>query len=140
MKILKRILSIIIWTFIALYLLLMTVTHIPAVQQYIGRQSASLLADKLGTEVKVGRVDLGFLNRLVIDDVRMQDQQGKEMLRIGRLAVRISATLTSNLHSTHWHRRTPRARHRLTCTSIRSSCVIPVSSSISYGYRRHRSS
>ena len=90
MKILKRILSVIIWAFIALYLLLMTVTHIPAVQQYIGRQSASLLADKLGTEVEVGRVDLGFLNRLVIDDVRMQDQQGKEMLRIGRLAVRIS--------------------------------------------------
>ena len=90
MKGLKRILNITIWGFIALYLLLMTATHIPVFQHYLGQKTASLLTDKLGTEVKVGRVDLGFLNRLVIDDVMMQDQQGKEMLRIGRLGVRIS--------------------------------------------------
>ena len=90
MKVLKRILSIAIWGFIGLYLLLMISFHIPAVQEYIGNKTAKLLADELGTKVRVERVDLGFLNRVVIDKVMIEDQQGKEMLSIGRLGVRIS--------------------------------------------------
>ena len=64
--------------------------HIPAFQQYIGEKTANLLADKLGTEVKVGSVNPGFLNRLIIDKVSIMDQQGKEMLNVHRLGIRIS--------------------------------------------------
>ena len=43
----------------------------------------------LGTEVSVGRVDLGFLNRIIIDDVVVLDQQQQEMLKTSRLSVKI---------------------------------------------------
>ncbi len=64
--------------------------HIPAVQRYIGNKTAGLLAETLDTNVQVGSVDPGFLNRLIIDRVCIYDQQGKEMLTVNRLGVRIS--------------------------------------------------
>ena len=90
MKILKRIIYITIWGFIGLYLLMMTMFHVPAFQHYIGNKAAGILGNILGTEVKVGNINPGFLNRLVIDDVLIKDQQGKEMLLIHRLGIRIS--------------------------------------------------
>ena len=67
----------------------MAVSYIPQTQNYIGRKVAGAISDKLGTEVSIGRVDLGFLNRIIIDDVHIKDQQSKEMLRVGRLSVRL---------------------------------------------------
>ena len=69
---------------------MITSFHIPAFQRYIGDKTAGLLAEKLGTEVKVGSINPGFLNRLIIDRVSIMDQQGKEMLKVNRLGVRIS--------------------------------------------------
>ncbi|MCI6619121.1 MAG: translocation/assembly module TamB, partial [Prevotella sp.] len=62
-------------------------THIPSVQRQIGIQVSESLSQKLGTKVRVGRVDLGFLNRIIIDDVSIEDQKGKHMF----LATRVSA-------------------------------------------------
>ncbi len=90
MKVLKRIFSITVWGIIGLYILMITSFHIPAFQRYIGDKTAGLLAEKLGTEVKVGSINPGFLNRLIIDRVSIMDQQGKEMLKVNRLGVRIS--------------------------------------------------
>ena len=89
-KVLKHIFSITIWIVIGLYVLMIASFHIPAVQRYMGDKTAGLLAEKLGTEVRVGSINPGFLNRLIIDKVSIMDQQGKEMLRVNRLGVRIS--------------------------------------------------
>ncbi len=59
------------------------------VQGYIGRKVASALEDKFGTEVSIGRVDLGFINRLIIDDFAMKDQKGNPLLSSTRLSVKI---------------------------------------------------
>ena len=67
----------------------MLVTHIPTCQGYIGKQVSNLLGEKLGTRVEVGRVDLGLLNRVIIDDVLIYDQQKKMMLGVSRLSVRM---------------------------------------------------
>ena len=67
----------------------MAVSYIPQTQNFLGRKVAGAISDKLGTDVSIGRVDLGFLNRIIIDDVRIQDQQHKDMLRVGRLSVRL---------------------------------------------------
>ena len=58
-------------------------------QQFIGSEVADALSDKLGTEVRVGRVDLGFFNRIIIDDVVMLDRQRQEMLRASRLSAKV---------------------------------------------------
>ncbi len=89
MKLLKRFISWTIWGVIGLNLMLLTMSHIPAVQRYVGTETARAVSDALGTEVTVGRVDLGFLNRIIIDDVRIYDQQKKPMAYVSRLATKI---------------------------------------------------
>ena len=48
-----------------------------------------MLSEKLQTQVDVGRIDLGFFNRLTIDDVVIHDREMVEMLRASRLSVKI---------------------------------------------------
>ena len=88
-KILKRFISIVIWTVIAVNLLSAAILRLPSVQQFAGNKVSELLGEKLGTKVNVGRVDLGFLDRIIIDDVNIYDQQKKLMLTVSRMAVKI---------------------------------------------------
>jgi len=88
-KLLKRFVSWTIWGVIILNVALMTVSYIPQAQNYLGSKVADAIAQKLGTQVSIGRVDLGLLNRVIIDDVRIKDQQQQDMLRVGRLSVRL---------------------------------------------------
>ena len=89
MKLLKRLVSWTIWGVILLNVTLMAVSYIPQTQRFIGGRVAGAISDKLGTKVSVGRINLGFFNRVIIDDVTILDQQQKEMLRVGRLSVRL---------------------------------------------------
>jgi len=59
---------------VGLYFLLVILLHIPAVKGFIGQEASHVLAEKLGTKVEIGKVDLGFLNRLIIDDIMVYDQ------------------------------------------------------------------
>ena len=54
--------------------------HLSPIQHFLGNQVSSALAQKFGTKVSVGRVDVGFFNRIIIDDVMMYDQKGDSML------------------------------------------------------------
>ncbi|MGN0069214.1 MAG: translocation/assembly module TamB domain-containing protein [Prevotella sp.] len=72
-----------------LYFTTIILLHIPAVQRHIGGMLAGEISERLGTSVKTGRVDLGFINRVIIDDLLLFDQQGKHMLEAKRLSVKI---------------------------------------------------
>ncbi len=85
----KHIISGIIWTILGLYLILLILLHISGVQRFIGDGVSSALSEKFGTKVDIGRVDVGFLNRIIIDDVVMQDQQDKQMIRASRMTAKI---------------------------------------------------
>ena len=89
MKRLKHIFNWVIWSIFGLYILLLVIIHLPAVQRYLGQKVADAIGDELNTEVRVGRVDLGFFNRLIIDDVVIKDQRQTDMLRANRLTVKI---------------------------------------------------
>ena len=79
-----------VWTVVGLYLLLVILLQIPAVQSFLGSTISGLAGEKLGTEVKVGKVNIGIFNRLIIDDVMIYDQQGKAMVRAGRLSAKVN--------------------------------------------------
>ena len=79
----------ILWTVVSLYLLIAVLLHIPYIQGAMASGVASVLASTLDTRVEIGRVDLGFLNRIVIDNTTIYDQGGQPMVRAARLAVRI---------------------------------------------------
>lgn len=92
MKKLRRIINIILWVTVGLYLAIIAMVHVPAVQSALGRAVASAISKKLGTAVSVGRVDVGLFNRVIIDDVAMLDQHGKRMLWTSRLSAKFSYT------------------------------------------------
>lgn len=77
------------WTLAFVYIGIVVVLHIHPVQRWIGGVVAEAIADALGTEVSVGRVDLGLFNRLVIDGVRIMDQRNDTLLQSSRMAASI---------------------------------------------------
>ena len=85
----KHIISSIIWTILALYVILIVLLHLPPVQTFLGSTVATALAQKFGTEVSVGKINLGFFNRIIIDDVRMLDQKGDSMIYASRLSAKV---------------------------------------------------
>ena len=89
MQTFKHIVNWCVWTLLGLYVLIMIAIHTPWVQRQIGSAMADLIGAKLGTKVSVGRVDLGFLNRVILDDVVLKDQQQRTLLRVGRLTTKI---------------------------------------------------
>ena len=89
MKRLKHIISWAIWTLLALYVIALVLVRLPAVQSYLGNQVASAIGRKLGTEASVGRIDLGFFNRIIIDRVNIKDRQMTDLLTADRLTARL---------------------------------------------------
>ncbi|MBR6494918.1 MAG: translocation/assembly module TamB, partial [Prevotella sp.] len=85
----RKITNVALWAVIGLLIATVVLLRVPTVQQFIGSKTAEVLSEKLGTEVSVGRVDLGFLNRITIDDVDIRDQQGEQLLKASRLSAKI---------------------------------------------------
>ena len=89
MKLFMRIVNTAVWSLLALFVAAVTALRMPAVQDWTGEKVAQLLSEKLGTTVEVGRIDLGFMNRLILDDVVIYDQQQKKLLNVGRLTAKV---------------------------------------------------
>ncbi|MBR3454784.1 MAG: translocation/assembly module TamB domain-containing protein [Bacteroidaceae bacterium] len=61
----------------------------PFAQHAIGDFVAHALSDKLHTDVSVGSVRIGLLNRVIIDDIDIKDQNGKNLLKVSRATANI---------------------------------------------------
>ena len=85
----KHIVNWLVWSLLAVHILLLVAIHIPFVQSFIGEQAASALSEKLGTQVSLERVEIGFPNRIILDHVNILDQSNEEMLHAGRLTAKI---------------------------------------------------
>ena len=86
---LQTIIKILCGTIFTLWLLAFIIPKIPTVQRYLGQEVSAALEKKIGAKVKISRVDLRLFNRITIDGVELYDQQGKEMLRAGRISAGI---------------------------------------------------
>ena len=69
--------------------MLVVLLHVPPVQAFIGSEVAGALAQKFGTQVSIGKVNLGFFNRIIIDDVMMLDQKGDSMICASRVSAKL---------------------------------------------------
>ncbi len=63
--------------------------HIPAIKNCIGTEVSHVLVEKIGTKVNIGSINLGFLNRVIIDDILIYDQNGQKLLTSSRASVKI---------------------------------------------------
>lgn len=88
-KRLRHIFAVLAWTLLGVYAIVVVLLHIPAVQQFVASAASDLLSEKLGTKVSVGNVNLGLLNRAIVDDVYIADQHQRDMLRCHRLSAKI---------------------------------------------------
>lgn len=68
------------------YFGLIALVRLPAVQHRLSEYVAGRLAELFRTEVSVGNIDLGFLNRIIIQNVDVKDQNRNGMFHISRLA------------------------------------------------------
>lgn len=88
-KRLRKIIRILVGAVIGIYLLLVALLHIPAVQKGVASLISNSLKDILHTEVTVGRVDLGYFNRVILDDIQVKDKDGGQLLHAARLAAKM---------------------------------------------------
>lgn len=83
-KTVRWVLGIILSLYIGTILLL----NIPYVQRQISVLVANELTNVLGTQLTIGRINMGLLNRIIIDDLLLNDQSDKEMLKVSRLSAK----------------------------------------------------
>lgn len=112
MRVFKWVINIVLWTVIALNVLFFSVTRLPVTQRFISEQMADVVSDLLGTQVSIGRVDIGILNRIIMDDLVIHDQNQHEMIRAARLSVKMDvlplmqgkvAISSAQLFGAHFH-------------------------------------
>lgn len=88
-KALLHIFSSIVWIIVSIYAIVVILLHIPAVQVSCGQYLSNILENKIGAKVEISRIDLGFLNRVIADGFIVYDQNGKQMIRLSRLSIKI---------------------------------------------------
>ena len=89
LRVFKHIINITVWAILLLFIVLTIAVHLPAVQRQLGQQVSEVIGKKLGTEVQIGRVDLGIFNRLILDEVLIRDQQKDDMLHAARISAKV---------------------------------------------------
>lgn len=88
-KAIKHLINAVLWTVVCLYILLITVSKIPDIQRSAAKEIAEILEKELGTHVTIARVDAGWLNRIIVDSIRIEDRRGQNLLSANRVATRI---------------------------------------------------
>lgn len=78
------------------YFGIIAVLSIPFIQKRLSGFTAQELSRIMQTEVRIGNIDLGLLNRVIIQNVYLEDKSGKELLKINRLSAKME--LSSLLH------------------------------------------
>lgn len=86
---LKHIINGFVWTVVILYFSIIAAVHLPFVQSWLGEAVSGAIGQKLGTKASVECIDIGFLNRIIVDGVTIYDQSGKRMLKASRVAAKL---------------------------------------------------
>ncbi|MCM1107644.1 MAG: translocation/assembly module TamB [Clostridium sp.] len=71
---------------LGIYLAVVALLNIPAVQRSLSIAVSSALEDALDTEVRIGRIGPGLFNRLVVDDLVLCDHEGNDLFKASRLS------------------------------------------------------
>ncbi len=63
-------------------LIILTVLQLSSVQTYLGRMLTKSIAEKTGYEIVIKKVDIQWLDRLIIEDVEVKDLNSNDMIYI----------------------------------------------------------
>lgn len=76
-------------TFICLCLSPFILLRVPSIQKYLGNRIEKTLAEKIGSEVHIGQIDIRLPNRAIIDDIRIYDHSHRMLLKSGRMSAAV---------------------------------------------------
>ncbi len=86
----KKILKVIAWmvvSIVALLVVAVLLIQIPAVQSRLTQKAVAFLEGKIGTDVSLGAIRIGFPKRVVLEGIYVEDQSGDTLLYAGRLSL-----------------------------------------------------
>ncbi len=92
-KYLRKGLKIVLWivgSIIGLFLLIVLLLQIPYIQNIVKDKAVSYLEKKIGTEVHIGKIEIGLPKKVILEGVYFESQQGDTLLAGDKLAVDIS--------------------------------------------------
>ncbi len=87
-KRIKYTVRILVGILIGLYAGLLMLLNIPYVQGQLSARVSKELGKLLHSEVSIGRIDMGLLNRIIIEDVLLHDRNNLELLKVARLSAK----------------------------------------------------
>lgn len=92
-KYLRKSFKILAWIFvslISLFLLILLLIQIPAVQNFAKDKAVTYLEGKIKTKVSITKIDISFPKKVILEGVYFQDQNNDTLLSGNKLAVDIS--------------------------------------------------
>lgn len=92
-KYLRKGLKIFLWiigSIIGLFLLIVLLLQVPYFQNIVKDKAVSYLEKKIGTDVSIGKIEIGLPKKVILEDVYFESQQGDTLLAGDKLAVDIS--------------------------------------------------
>ncbi len=81
--------SIVAWIF-GIYAAIVVLCNLPFMQRAFADWAANALEKQLGTKVEIGSINVGFLNYIIVNDLRVEDLDHKEMLKVARVSASIN--------------------------------------------------
>ena len=87
-KTIKKTVRWIIGTLLFTYAATILLLNIPFIQQRLAVLVAHELSSTLNTNVSIGKIYMGLLNRIIIDDLWLEDQNNDEMLKVARVSAK----------------------------------------------------
>ena len=92
-KYIKKSLKIAAWILGSIFLLLLLLVffiQVPYVQNKLKNKAVNYLETKIGTDVNIGRIEIGFPKKIIIEDLYLESQQKDTLLFGKKIAVNIS--------------------------------------------------
>ncbi len=92
-KYVRKTLKISAWTvgsIVGLFLLLVLLIQVPAVQDYIKGKAVNYLQEKIKTPVRIDRIEIGLPKKVIVEGIYLQDQKGDTLIHGEKIAVDIS--------------------------------------------------
>lgn len=84
----KYLVRVLVLGILAFHISLLVLVNLPSVQGKLSAVVSTELSKLLKTDVSIGHVDLRLFNRIRVDNVRLNDQQGENLLQVSRLSAR----------------------------------------------------
>ncbi len=86
----RRTLKVVLGIVLSGYLVLLLALNYGPCQERMAQIAAEMLSEKVHSRVSIGTVEVGLFNRIVLNDVQIDDQRLKPLLRARRMTAKIS--------------------------------------------------